>query len=178
MFAVNSSKVDFFDHDELELLDEIAMDISFALENIQKEKERKLAEEALQESTFWVRESQKAGRIGSYVTDFTAGYWQSSEALDEIFGIDKDFERSVEGWSKLIHPEDREAMVKYLERIISQKAPFDKEYRIIRVNDREERWVYGRGELVFAENGSLLKMFGTIQDITERKKSEELIALA
>ena len=177
VFAVNSSRVDFFDRDELDLLDEIAMDISFALENIQKEKERKLAEEALQESTFWVRESQKAGRIGSYVTDFTAGYWQSSEALDEIFGIDKDFERSVEGWSKLIHPEDREAMVKYLERIILQKAPFDKEYRIIRVNDREERWVYGRGELLFAENGSLLKMFGTIQDVTERKKSEELIAL-
>ena len=177
VFAVNSSKVDFFDHDELGLLDEIAMDISFAIENIEKEKDRKLAEEALQESTFWVRESQKAGRIGSYATDFTTGYWQSSEALDDIFGIDKYFERSVEGWSNLIHPEDREAMVKYLERIISQKAPFDKEYRIIRVNDREERWVYGRGELVFAENGSLLKMFGTIQDVTERKKSEELIAL-
>ena len=176
-FAVNSSKVDFFDQDKLELLNEIAMDISFAMENIENEKDRKLAEEALQESTFWIRESQKGGRIGSYATDFTVGVWKSSEVLDEIFGIDKDFARTVEGWTKIIHPEAQEEMVRYLDKIIAQKAPFDKEYRIIRVSDGEERWVYGRGELVFAENGTLLKMFGTIQDITERKKSEELIAL-
>ena len=147
------------------------------MENIEKEKDRKLAEEALQESTFWVRESQKAGRIGSYATDFTVGAWQSSQVLDEIFGINEDFKRTVEGWTKIIHPEAQEEMVRYLETIIEQKAPFDKEYRIVRVNDGEERWVYGRGELVFAENGSLLKMFGTIQDITDRKKTEELIAL-
>ncbi|MGA9405814.1 MAG: PAS domain S-box protein [Bacteroidota bacterium] len=177
VFAVNSSKVDFFDQDELTLLDEIVIDISFALENIEKEKDRKLAEEALRESAYWFRESQKAGRIGSYATDFTTGYWQSSEALDDIFGIDKYFERTVEGWSNLIHPEQREEMVKYLEKIITQKTPFDKEYKIVRVNDGEERWVYGRGELVFADNGSPLKMVGTIQDITERKKAAELIAL-
>ncbi|MGA7160788.1 MAG: PAS domain S-box protein [Bacteroidota bacterium] len=172
-FLMNSSKVDFFDHDEVELLDEIVIDISFALGNIEKEEKQKLAEEALRESTFWVRESQKAGRIGSYATDFTTGYWQSSEALDDIFGIDKNFERSINGWSSLIHPDQQEEMNRYLEQIVSQKAPFDKEYRIIRFSDREERWVYGRGKLVFAENGSLLKMFGTIQDITERKLAEQ-----
>ena len=176
-FVVDSSKINFFDDDELLLLDEIAVDISFALENIQKEEERKLAEDALRESTFWVRESQKAGQIGSYATDFTTGFWQSSEALDDIFGIDKNFVRSVEGWNRLVHPDQQDEMARYLEQIIAQKIPFDKEYRIIRFNDKEERWVYGRGELSLAENGSPLKMFGTIQDITERKKSEELIAL-
>ena len=176
-FAVNSSNVDFFDQDKLELLDEIAMDISFAMENIEKEKERKLAEEALQESTFWMRESQKGGRIGSYATDFTVGVWKSSEVLDEIFGIDKDFARTVEGWTKIIHPEAQEEMVRYLDKIIAQKAPFDKEYRIIRVSDGEGTMGLRAGGTCLCADGSLLKMFGTIQDITERKKSEELIAL-
>ncbi|HTY09570.1 MAG TPA: PAS domain S-box protein [Bacteroidota bacterium] len=177
LFALNASSVDFFSQDELELLNEIVLDVSFAIENIERELERALAEEALKESTELVRNSQKAGRIGSYATDFTAGVWRSSEELDDIFGIDQNFQRTVEGWGSIVHPDEQAGMISYLDSIIAQRMPFDKEYRIIRVNDGAERWVYGRGELIFGEDGRLLKMIGTIQDITDRKKSEELIAL-
>jgi PAS domain S-box-containing protein len=177
VFVLNASSVEFFNRDEMDLLNEVVMDISFAIENIERELERALAEEALKESAELVRNSQKAARIGSYATDFTTGVWRSSEELDEIFGIDQNFARTVEGWSAIVHPDERGGMLSYLGTIIAQRVPFDKEYRIVRVNDKAERWVYGRGELVFGENGKLLKMFGTIQDITERKKSEELIAL-
>jgi len=61
--------------------------------------------------------------------------------------------------------------------IIANHEFFDKEYRIIRLNDKKERWVHGMGELEFGENGELLKMFGTIQDITKRKKAEQLITI-
>ncbi len=50
VFNMYSSEVGFFDKDEIKLLDELAMDISFALEFIEREAQRKRAEEALQES--------------------------------------------------------------------------------------------------------------------------------
>ena len=50
---------------------------------------------------------------------------------------------------------------------------FDKEYKILRNNDQVVRWVHGLGELSFDSQGQLVSMLGTIQDITERKQSED-----
>jgi PAS domain S-box-containing protein len=156
-------------HDDRESLRERVRTLERALRETEQ---RKPADDALRESEFWIRESQRVARIGSYVTDFQAGRWTSSEVLDEIFGIDKTFVRSVEGWAELVHPDDRQEMTRYLQDIIARRTPFDKNYRIIRRNDGAERWVYGRGELTFDPAGNPLTMVGTIQDITERRKAE------
>jgi PAS domain S-box-containing protein len=155
--------------DDLESLRERVKVLEQALSERENQKP---ADDALRESEFWIRESQRVARIGSYVTDFQAGRWTSSEVLDEIFGIDRSFVRSIDGWAQLVHPEDRKEMTQYLGDIIARRIPFDKNYRIIRRNDGAERWVYGRGELSFDRDGNPLRMVGTIQDITERLKVE------
>ncbi len=130
-------------------------------------------EKELQESEFFFKESQRAAKVGSYKTDFISGFWKSSEVLDNIFGIGKDYLRSIQGWIDIIHPEDRDRMVKYLnEEVIGKKQPFDMEYRIIRLNDKAERWVHGLGKVEFDEAGNIIFLTGTIQDISERKKIE------
>ncbi|MGK2906928.1 MAG: PAS domain-containing sensor histidine kinase, partial [Desulfuromonadales bacterium] len=135
--------------------------------------ERKHAEEALRESEFFFKESQRLACIGSYKADLIAGYWSSSEVLDEIFGIGPDYDRSIQGWFARVHPDDREMMEHYLnEEVIAQRKAFDREYRIIRDNDGEERWVSGLGALKTEANGRGLLLMGTIQDITEQKKRE------
>ena len=139
--------------------------------------ERKRSEDALRDSEFWIRESQRVGRIGSYVTDFVTGSWRSSEVLDEIFGIDDKYVRNIEGWLKLVHPEHHKEMEEYLKEIIAKRKPFDKNYRIVRVSDHQERWVSGHGELTFDDDGRVLTMIGTIQDITEQKRAEEGLRL-
>lgn len=50
-------------------------------------------------------ESQKIANLGTYDFDLTTGFWTSSEILDEIFGIGKEFQRSFEGWARIIHPD-------------------------------------------------------------------------
>jgi two-component system cell cycle sensor histidine kinase/response regulator CckA len=139
--------------------------------------ERKIAENRLRESDFLIREAQRVGRIGTYVQDFVTGIWQSSEVLDDIFGIGREYERNVGGWLALVHPDQQQEMAEYLREISSKKQGFYKEYRIIRHSDREERWVLGRGELSYDEFGTLTRMIGTIQDITERKRVEEALHL-
>jgi len=135
--------------------------------------ERKKVEEALMESEFFFKESQKAAFIGSYKTDFILGRWESSEVLDKIFGIDKNFDRTVPGWIDIVHPGDREMMNNYLmDEVIGKRKPFDKEYRIIRKNDSQVRWVLGLGIGDYDDKGNILSLIGTIQDISERKLNE------
>jgi PAS domain S-box-containing protein len=135
--------------------------------------ERKRSEEALRESEYFFRESQRAASIGSYKTDFTADFWESSEVLDQIFGIGKDYSRSVQGWLDLVHPDDRKLLSRYLrDEVMAKQRPFAREYRIVRRNDGEVRWVSGFGNVAFDGDGHILSMIGTIQDVTERKRAE------
>lgn len=128
----------------------------------------------LQEREFFFRQSQRAAHIGSYKADLTAGTWRSSEVMDEIFGIDERYPKTMEGWLALVHPEDQQMMSNYLRvNIIENGQPFDKEYRVVRKSDGEVRWVLGLGEVARDGAGSAVAMFGTIQDITRRKVVEE-----
>jgi len=120
-----------------------------------------------------LKESQELAGLGSYYLSFLTGRWKSSDVLDKLFGIDATYERSVEGWTKLVHPDDRPMMVRYFEtEVVGQGRAFDKEYRIIRNADQVERLVHGMGRLEFDPQGRLVGMHGTIQDITERKRAE------
>ncbi|MBI5248572.1 MAG: PAS domain S-box protein, partial [Desulfomonile tiedjei] len=136
--------------------------------------ERKRAEEALRRSEAMLRESQRVSAVGHYEFDVNSGFWTNSEMLDEIFGIGADYTRNVEGWEGIIHPECREEMLAYLrDYVLRDRNRFNKEYRIVRINDGVMRWVHGRGNLEADADGQLVRMFGTIQDISERKWAEE-----
>jgi PAS domain S-box-containing protein len=135
---------------------------------------RKVIEEALRESEFLIRESQKAAFIGSYKTNFKTGIWESTDVLNQIFGIDSSFVRSIDGWLNITHPDDRKMLNEYiLKEVLRKRLPFNKEYRIIRVNDGEVRWVHVMGKIGYDSNNSVESLVGTVQDITERKRKEE-----
>jgi len=139
--------------------------------------ERKKEQQVLTEREYWLTESQKAANIGTYRFDVNAGTWMSTKVLDRIFGINDSYDKKVEGWLDIVHPDEREELRSYLsEEVIGKRTPFNREYRIVRKSDGQERWVYGRGELRFDELGNPLTMVGTIQDITERKQTEEALS--
>ncbi|MBI4674174.1 MAG: PAS domain S-box protein [Chloroflexi bacterium] len=139
--------------------------------------ERKLAEEALRQNENLFRESQRIAGLGSYLLHIPTGLWKSSNVLDKVFGIDETYERSVQGWVALVHPDDRERMVDYFtNQVLGKGQNFDNEYRIVRHNDHAERWVHGLGNLDFDAQGRAVNMHGTIQDVTARKQAEEKIA--
>ena len=130
--------------------------------------------ERLHESEETLREVQRIAGLGSYRFDFGKGVWTSSDVMDQIFGIDKDYNHSFDGWAALVHPDDRSAMVAYFkDEVIGQRRPFDKEYRIVRPSDGKARWVHGLGQLEFDDQGNPVKMLGTIRDITEARLAKE-----
>ena len=138
--------------------------------------EKYKAENELKESEHFLKETQMVAGLGTYSTDIKQGKWTSSAVLDMIFGIGPDDDRSVAGWISIIHPDWQKTMDNYFaNEVVGQKKRFDKEYKIVRKSDKAERWVHGLGELIFDETENPIKMIGTIQDITERKESEEKI---
>lgn len=133
-------------------------------------------EEALRESERALRQSQEVARLGTYKLDFKTGLWVSSSILNDIFGIDDPTVKDIALWETIIHPEWRDAMVSYLqEHIITNHERFDKEYIIINQKTKAELWIHGLGELLFDEDGNLLYMLGTIQNIDSRKRAEIII---
>lgn len=135
---------------------------------------RKQAEIKLQESEEFLKETQFIANLGTFTLDVATGKWRSSEVLDIIFGIGSNYEKSVEGWVSIIHQEWQKTMSDYfIQEIIGNKKDFDKEYKIVRQNDKEVRWVHGVAKLKFNENNQPISLVGTIRDITEYKKIEE-----
>lgn len=140
----------------------------------QHEEELKRAKEHAEESEYFLQESQRVGKVGSYKVDFSTGLMISSSAIHTIFGTDESHDNTINGWLEIIHPDDKGKMIDYYrEQVIGKQQPFDKEYRIIRKNNKKTRWVHGLGNLYFDSQGNLSHMLGTITDITERKLIEE-----
>ena len=148
------------------------------LEDLQVENEaRKKATQALRESEARLMHAQSLTRMGNFVMDVAAGVWESSSMLDEILGIDAGYERTLEGWIRLLHPDWRASMTDYFtDHVLAKNNRFDQESKIIRHNDGVCCWVHGLGELEFDRSNRPLRMIGTIQDITQRKQTEEAIA--
>ncbi len=142
----------------------------------QDQTEERKAEKKILESEFFFRESQRAAYLGSYKFDIVTGFWDSSDVLDHIFGIGKEYVKDINGWKDLILVDDLEMMDKHLnEDVLGKRKPFNKEYRIVRKSDGIIRWVNGLGQLNLDAGGNILSLIGTIQDITKRKRTEDVL---
>ena len=137
---------------------------------------REQAMAAARESERLLQQSQRVARLGSYVLDVGTGIWTSSTVLDEIFGIDQTYPHDVDGWTGLIHPDARSGMLAYFTQdVLEKQRRFDREYPIVRPSDGSHRWVHGLGDLECDAAGRVVRMLGTIQDITERRRADEAL---
>jgi len=139
--------------------------------------ERKKAEVKLKESELFLKETQIIAQLGTYSINMCTGKWTRTDLLNSILGIDSNYDLNAESWDEIVHPDCREMLSDYFENeILGKKSEFNKEYKIIRVSDKAERWVHGIGTLKWDNNNQPSVVVGTIRDITEHKLMEiELI---
>lgn len=83
---------------------------------------------------------------------------------------------TFEGWLGFIHPEDRAMVRDAIEKNVSGALRyFDREFRLLK-SDGSTVWVHDRGKVVSRnEIGNAVIMCGTRQEITDRKRDEEII---
>jgi PAS domain S-box-containing protein len=135
--------------------------------------ERKRAEAQIRESERQLAEAQQIAHIGSWQWDITTNTVSWSDELCRIYGLKpQEGHLTYEKFLDLIHPNDREHIHSYIRTAYKSRQPFSFDHRILRP-DGTIRILHGRGKVVVDEQGQLLKMIGTEQDITERKEAEE-----
>ncbi|HKO77351.1 MAG TPA: PAS domain S-box protein, partial [Flavobacterium sp.] len=133
--------------------------------------------DALKEKEEFLKETQIIAQLGTYSINMHTGIWTRTDLLNTILGIDADYDLNQESWGALVHPAWKESLEVYFqEEVVNKRKPFNKEYKIIRVNDNAERWLHGIGTLKWDEDNNPSVVVGTIRDITDHKLLElELI---
>lgn len=135
--------------------------------------EKKVLVEQLEASYRNLDQAQKLARLGSWEMDIALGKNHWSEETYNIYGISPEqYDGTYDGFLKFIHPDDIETIQNVLKD--PPRKPFEMEFRIIR-NDGSVRNVYQLVDITFDKDGTPTKIFGTIQDITERKELEERV---
>jgi len=135
--------------------------------------ERKRAEEKLKESEAGLAEAQRIAHIGNWERDFVTGELHWSDEIYRIFGLEVSGSGiSFEIFLNAIHPDDRECLLKSRKEAFSSDKPYDFDHRIV-LSSGEIRVVHEQGAAQFDKSGTAIRMAGTVQDITDRKKAEE-----
>jgi PAS domain S-box-containing protein len=136
--------------------------------------EQKRAEEKIRESEERLAEAQRMAHIGNWVLDVVTGETYGSDEIYRIFGLSP--QESTPVYGKLlnyVHSDDRDYVDNAFQKGLKGE-PFGIDYRII-LDDRRERIVHTQVEVILDEKKNPIMMKGTVQDITELKKSEEKI---
>jgi len=126
-------------------------------------------EQALRESREDLNRAQAVAHTGSWRLNVLRNELLWSDETYRIFGIPQGTAMTYERFLDSIHPDDREYVdLKWNEAMRGE--PYDIDHRII-VGDTV-KWVREQAELEFDRDGKLLGGFGTVQDITSRKRVE------
>jgi len=137
------------------------------------DEERQALSRNLQESNARLEEAERVAHLGYWIWNLETNRVVFSNETCRIYGI-KPQEDSIDlaAIRELIHPEDRGYVFENAERAVRDGVHIETEHRLIRPSG-EIRIVYSRGDLTRDESGRPYEMFGTCQDITERKRAEE-----
>lgn len=106
----------------------------------------------------------------------TMEVYRSGENFKKVYGLDDySLVKTHEQWLNRLHPEDRDKVEKTIEKVFlasSDRQTFEMEYRFLNGNGGYN-YIRGRGLLLTDENGKPVRMIGTEQNISERKRLEQ-----
>ncbi len=111
--------------------------------------------------------------------DLTTGRVYRSARWCAMLGYsEREIGDSREAFTRLLHPDDADAVMKAIEDHLGRKKPdsFCVEYRL-RHKDGSWRWIMDRGQAIWDLRGAPVRMAGSQTDITERKATESLLTL-
>jgi PAS domain S-box-containing protein len=118
-------------------------------------------------------ESQHIARMGSWEWEITTNKVTWSEALYQIYGVSPhEMESSFEAYVNLIHPDDREEILRQIREIVRDVREGSYQHRVVRP-DQTIRHHQVKVKLTIGEDGKPQKLFGTAQDITDSVLLEE-----
>ena len=155
-----------FTTDRVAVLEMLASQAAISLENAN-------LYSGLQRSEAFLAQGQSLSHTGSFGWNVSTGetYW--SDETYNILEYDRTIKPTLELVLHRVHPDDRSAVEQLIERVSREAAQFDFEHRLL-VPDGSVKYLRIVGRPSGGESGCL-EFVGTITDITERKRAEDVI---
>jgi PAS domain S-box-containing protein len=135
--------------------------------------ERKRAEEALRESEEHLRSMVELNPEIPWVMDSEGNNLDVSSRWEQVTGLSKERARNL-GWLEAVHPEDVEATMKALQEGLHSGKQIDIEYRVKSL-DRGWRWMRSRGSPRVGPTGQIVRWYGSVEDVDDRKRLEDAL---
>lgn len=135
--------------------------------------QRKAVERELRKNQMQLTEAQRIANLGSWEWDIETNTIAWSDAMYRVYGLDLDsFDATYEAFLDRVHPDDRDVVRTSIRRAYEDHRPFSFEHRIVRP-DGDVRVLQARGKVILNDSGEPVRMIGTGQDVTERKRAQE-----
>jgi PAS domain S-box-containing protein len=117
--------------------------------------------------------AQRLARIGNWELDLTDSHFTCSEVLCDMFGL-VGADITLESMLEAVHPDDRTIVEHNLKRATSSSGNHALEFRVV-CSDRSEIFVHQDLELITDPSDEVVRVVGTIQDVTEKHEAETQI---
>jgi PAS domain S-box-containing protein len=131
--------------------------------------------DVLRRSREALQKAQQIAHLGNWEWDVPTGALTWSDEIYRIFGLDaQSFTPTYDAFLGTIHPDDRQTVVDAVDAALAGRGAYSVEHRILRP-DGSERVVHEQAEVSRDEREQLTRMIGTVLDITERHRAEEVL---
>ncbi|MBN1490946.1 MAG: PAS domain-containing protein [Phycisphaerae bacterium] len=136
------------------------------------------AERAKMEGTIRDRYRQQAALarilpVGLFRTDAQGHFTYVNERWSQMAGLRAD-EALGSGWRRAVHPDDGDRVIEAWHEAVHRHGRFRLEHRF-RLPDGEVTWVFSQASVERNDDGTVLGYVGTTTDITDRKRTEEIL---
>ena len=167
VLVLSSPDAAWFDADEVRLLDEMAMDVGFAMDVSRREAERTRATAGLRESQARLERAVRAGNVGlwewSLVSDTV---YYSSQWKRQLGCEDAEVAADFEAWRSRVHPDDVDRAIAAIGEYLGGQAPhLEIEYRC-RHKDGTYRYMLAHATVLLDDRGTQVALLGAHVDVT------------
>jgi diguanylate cyclase (GGDEF)-like protein/PAS domain S-box-containing protein len=174
VFSVYQQQSDAFDTEAVVLLEEMAADVSFALDNLDREQQRRDARDALRASEQHFRAFFERSMVGMATSNTDKRWLDVNTALCDMLGYTHD-ELVQLTWADVTHPSDVATNVFYFDKVMRGEIDdYSLDKRMLRKDGRIVH-THITPRCLRKEDGSVDYFVVLVQDVSDKKQSEELL---
>ena len=173
--AVEMMKSGAHDYMTKNNLTRLAPAVERELAEAARRRESRQAQEELRQSEERLALAVEATQLGTFDYYPQTGRLIWSKFARQHYGVVSEMEVDFATFERALHPADRERALQNVQNALHRESggAYTHEYRIIGIEDGQERWISSRGRVLFDEDGCAIRVIGVIQNVTERQRLEQ-----